>query len=107
MPKATIQEDDFSARGKHEVRLPRKMLPMLPVTIPHPVERASYPQLKLRILRPNERHSCAALTRVPSLLSAHCPLWIWISQLRASAGGTWKTSNGADCATVAPFCRSS
>lgn len=63
MPKASVDEDDFSPTGEHQVGPPRESWVVETIAISNRVQSASKLQLRLGILGANFCHMCAALGR--------------------------------------------
>ena len=68
VPEATMNENHFSARGKHQIGASGKLANVEAVPVAEPVNQAAYGVLGFRVLAANRPHngasfSCAKLVR--------------------------------------------
>ena len=61
VPEAAVDEDDFPAAGKDEIRLARQVLAVQPEAVAHAVDEAADQQLDLAVLGADAAHQLAAL----------------------------------------------
>jgi hypothetical protein len=61
MPKAAMNENHFRLRSENHIWATRQILPVQPVSVPHPVNQPANQKFWLCILRPNQAHSDATL----------------------------------------------
>ena len=60
VPEAAMHENDFSTRGKDDVRFARQIGPMQAVAIAHSMQQPTYDHLGLRIAALDRAHDFAA-----------------------------------------------
>jgi hypothetical protein len=60
VPKAPVNKDDFMARWKDQVRRPRQVLSMQPITKAHRMSEAPNYHFRLHALGPNIGHDLAS-----------------------------------------------
>jgi hypothetical protein len=63
VPETAVDEDRLLSTWENDVRPPREVLAMKPVTVPEPMEEAAYRDLWASVLRLDGLHDQAPLSR--------------------------------------------